>query len=87
VILDVGSLRQKDPYEEIERLLPYACTWQIKETVWYGAKQVPIDLPRIKAIIDKVGFRGFLPIEALGEGDPETIVAGFLSKVRTAMKA
>jgi sugar phosphate isomerase/epimerase len=87
VILDVGSLRQKDPYEEIERLLPYACTWQIKETVWYGAKPAPIDLPRIRAIIDKVGFRGFLPIEALGEGDPETIVAGFLSKVRSAMKA
>ena len=31
VILDVGSLRQGDPYEEIEKLLPYACTWQIKE--------------------------------------------------------
>jgi sugar phosphate isomerase/epimerase len=84
VILDVGSLRQGDPYEEIERLLPYASNWQIKEHVWYGTKKAEIDLPRIRRIIDKVGYRGFTPIEALGEGDPETIVTAFLQKVRAA---
>ena len=66
VILDVGSLRRHDVYEEIEKLVPYACTWQIKEEVWYGEKAVPVDLPKLKAIIEKVGYRGFLPIEALG---------------------
>jgi len=85
VILDVGSLRQGDPYEEIEKLLPYACTWQIKENVWYGEKSTPIDLAKVRAIIDKVGFRGFLPIEALGQGDPAFVVTNFLEKVRKAM--
>ena len=85
VILDVGSLRQGDPYAEIEKLLPYACTWQIKETVYYATKPAPIDLARVKAIIDKVGFRGFLPIEALGAGDPAVVVTGFLEKVRKEM--
>jgi len=85
VVLDVGSLRQGDPYEEIEKLLPYACTWQIKEHVWVAGKATPIDLGRISAIIDKVGFRGFLPIEALGPGDPNVVVAAFLEKVRKAM--
>ena len=84
VILDVGSLRQNDPYEEIEKLLPYAGNWQIKEHVWYGQKKTPIDLPRIKQIIDKTGYRGFTPIEALGEGDPAVIVTAFLEKVRKA---
>ena len=84
VILDVGSLRQGDPYAEIEKLLPYASNWQIKEHVWYGTKKVEIDLPRIRRIIDKVGYRGFTPIEALGEGDPATIVTAFLQKVRLA---
>ncbi len=84
VILDVGSLRQGDPYAEIEKLLPYASNWQIKEHVWYGTKKVEIDLPRIRRIIDKVGYRGFTPIEALGEGDPATIVTTFLQKVRLA---
>src|SRR5579883_1085324 len=69
VILDVGSLRQGDPYEEIARLIPYACTWQIKETVWYGEKETPIDLPRLRALIEKTGYRGFLPIESLAPGD------------------
>ena len=85
VVLDVGSFQQKDPYEQIEKLLPYACTWQIKENVWYGGKLTPIDLPRVKAIIEKVGYRGFLPIEALGQGDPYVVVATFLDKVRKVM--
>ena len=84
VILDVGSLRQGDPYAEIEKLLPYASNWQVKEHVWYGTKKVEIDLPRIRKIIDKVGYRGFTPIEALGEGDPRAIVTAFLGKVRQA---
>jgi sugar phosphate isomerase/epimerase len=87
VVLDVGSLRQGDPYDEIEKLLPYACTWQVKENVWYGDKPAPIDLQRVKSIIRKVGFRGFLPIEALGQGDPKTIVAAFLNKVRAVMES
>ena len=84
VILDVGSLRQGDPYAEIERLLPYASNWQIKEHVWYGTKKLEIDLPRVRAIIDRVGYRGFTPIEALGEGDPAEVVTAFLMKVRKA---
>lgn len=84
VILDVGSLRQGDPYDEIEKLLPYASNWQIKEHVWYGTKKVDIDLPRLRKIIDKVGFRGFTPVEALGPGDPEQVVTAFLTKVRQA---
>jgi len=85
VILDVGSLRQGDPYAEIEKLLPYACTWQIKEEVWFGNKATPIDLPRLHALIEKRGYRGFLPIEALGQGDQRAIVTAFLDKVRKAM--
>lgn len=84
VILDVGSVRQGDPYTEIEKLIPYACTWQIKEQVWRGDKAEDIDLPRVRKLIEKVGYRGFLPIEALGQGDQRAIVTGFLEKVRRA---
>jgi sugar phosphate isomerase/epimerase len=82
IVLDVGSLRQGDPYGEIEKLLPYAVTWQLKETVWYGDREVETDLGRIKAIIDKGGYRGFLPIETLGAGDPRVKVPRFLAQVR-----
>jgi sugar phosphate isomerase/epimerase len=66
VVLDVGSVRQGDPYAEIEKLLPYACTWQIKEQVYVNGKATPVDLAKVRAVIDKVGYRGFLPFEALG---------------------
>lgn len=85
VVLDVGSVRKGDPYLEIEKLLPYSCTWQIKENVYFDGKATPIDIPRIRQIIEKVGYRGFLPIEALGQGDQKAIVTAFLEKVRKGM--
>jgi len=82
-ILDIGSLRQGDPYAEIEKLEPYAVSWQLKENVGYGNKETPTDLRRVKAIIDKLGYRGYLPFEALGlTGDPREKVAAFLDQVR-----
>ncbi len=83
-VLDIGSLRQGDPYTEIEKLTPYALSWQIKEQVYYGTKEVPTDLRRIKDLIDKTGYRGVLPFEALGGGDPRVTVAGFLEQIRSA---
>ncbi|MEZ5365998.1 MAG: sugar phosphate isomerase/epimerase family protein [Bryobacterales bacterium] len=86
VLLDVGSLRTHDVYEEIERLTPFACTWQIKEEVWYGEEPKRIDLVRLKTIVDRTGYRGFLPVEALGRdadlASRKERVARFLSEVR-----
>ena len=83
-ILDIGSLRQGDPYAEIEKLVPYAVSWQIKEKVGRNNQEEPTDLARIKAIIDRSGYRGYVPFEALGAGDPKAIVAAFLEKIRVA---
>jgi len=43
---------------------------------------VPTDLRKVKAAIDKVGYRGFLPIETLGAGDPREKVTKFIAQVR-----
>jgi len=66
VVLDTGSLRTENVYNEIEKLLPYSATWQLKKDVWIEGEAVPVDLPRIKAVIDKVGYRGFVPFELTG---------------------
>jgi len=81
-ILDVGSLRQGDPYAEIEKVVPYAVSWQIKENVGRDSKEEPTDLRKIKAIIDRSGYRGYVPFEALGAGDPRVKIVGFLEKIR-----
>src|ERR1035438_6721080 len=83
-ILDIGSLRSGDPYVEIEKLLPYAVSWQIKEDVGRDGKEEATDLAKIKAIIDHSGYRGYVPFEALGGGDPQVKVVGFLEKIRRA---
>ncbi len=81
-ILDIGSLRQGDPYAEIEKLVPYAVSWQIKENVGRNGKEEPTDLRKIKAIIDRSGYRGYVPFEALGAGDPRAKIVDFLDKIR-----
>jgi sugar phosphate isomerase/epimerase len=83
-ILDIGSLRSGDPYAEIEKLLPYAVSWQIKEEVGRDGKSEPTDLSKIKAIIDRHGYLGYVPFEALGPGDARPRVAAFLSRIREA---
>jgi sugar phosphate isomerase/epimerase len=83
-ILDIGSLRSGDPYAEIEKLVPYAVSWQIKENVGRDGKEESTDLAKIKAIMDRSGYRGYVPFEALGTGDPRVKVAGFLDKIRKA---
>ncbi|MGA9627545.1 MAG: sugar phosphate isomerase/epimerase family protein [Bryobacteraceae bacterium] len=85
-ILDIGSLRSGDPYAEIEKLVPYAVSWQIKENVGREGKDEPTDLAKIKAIIDRSGYRGYVPFEALGAGDPRVRVASFLEKIRQAFR-
>jgi sugar phosphate isomerase/epimerase len=83
-ILDIGSLRSGDPYAEIEKLVPYAVSWQIKEEVGRNGKPEPTDLARIKAIIDAHSYRGYVPFEALGPGDARPRVTAFLAKIRAA---
>jgi sugar phosphate isomerase/epimerase len=83
-ILDIGSLRTGDPYAEIEKMVPYAVSWQIKENVGRDGKDEPTDLAKIKAIMDRAGYRGYVPFEALGGGDARVKVADFLGKIRKA---
>ncbi len=85
-ILDIGSLRQGDPYAEIEKMVPYAVSWQIKQEVGRNNKVEATDLTKIKAIIDRSGYRGYVPFEALGAGDPGPKIIDFLGKIRTAFQ-
>ena len=85
LMLDTGSVSGSDPYLEIEKLIPYAVSWQLKETVRVGDDVVPIDFPRLMALIHKSGYRGFLPLETLGEGDPKEKVQDLYRKVTKYM--
>ena len=80
--LDIGSYRQSDPYEEIEKALEYAVTWQLKENVWIDGMETPTDFVKLLEIIKKSGYRGYLPIETLGDGDPYKKIPVLLDRIK-----
>jgi sugar phosphate isomerase/epimerase len=86
LILDIGSYRTGDPYKEIAQSIPYAVNWQLKETVFVNGKEQKADLGRLMKIIKDSGYRGYLPLETLGEGDPNVKVPQFLKEIREAMQ-
>lgn len=86
LMLDIGSFRTADPYAEIARTIKYAVTWQIKEKVYVDGKPVDVDADKLIGLIRGAGFRGYLPLESLGEGDPKIKVAALLEKFRKAMR-
>ncbi len=85
LILDIGSFRA-DAYQEIEKAIPYAVSWQLKENLYVNGIEQKTDLNKLIAIIQKSSYRGYIPLETLGEGDPKVKVTLFLQEIRTAMK-
>ncbi|QJW90925.1 sugar phosphate isomerase/epimerase [Spirosoma taeanense] len=83
--LDIGSFKLGDPYAQIAQVAPYAATWQIKENLFVDGREVPTDLGRIVQIVRASGYRGYLPIETLGKGDPRQKVPVFYEKVKKAL--
>lgn len=67
--LDIGSFAFRDPYVEIERLVHYAVTWQIKELVWIDGKKTAVDYDKLMDIIHASDYNGYLPLETLN-ADP-----------------
>ena len=87
VDLDIGSFRVGDSYAQIARVAPQAATWQIKEKMFVDGQEVETDLGRIVQIVRESGYRGYLPIETLGKGDPRQKVPAFYEKVKKALRA
>lgn len=85
LILDTGSYGGEDPYEEIRKTVPFAVSWQVKELINRNGREEPIDLPKLMGIIKDSSYRGYLPIETLGPGDPFEKVPVFLAEVRKAL--
>ena len=82
--VDIGSLRMEDPYAEIAKLAPYAYTWQLKERLYRRNEEEKTDTAAVVRIIREAGYRGYVPIETLGPGDPREKVRRFLDEVRAA---
>lgn len=67
VIVDTGYFITDDPYVDIEKVMPYAVNYQVKESPFGVLSRIRIDMPRLLKIVNNSGYRGYLPIETLGD--------------------
>lgn len=67
VIVDTGYFLADDPYIDIEKVMPYAVNFQVKESPFGVLSRTRIDMPRLLRIVNNSGYRGYLPIETLGD--------------------
>ena len=97
LIVDTGKFITEDPYRDIAETIPYAVNFQIKESPINPRSPVKTDLKRLMKIINKSGYRGYLPIETLEiKGNPRPVpdipynpyevVPAFFEKVRSSLE-
>jgi sugar phosphate isomerase/epimerase len=67
VIVDTGYFITEDPYIDIEKIMPYAVNFQVKESPFGVLSRIRIDMPRLMRIVYNSGYKGYLPIETLGD--------------------
>jgi sugar phosphate isomerase/epimerase len=84
LILDIGSLHAENPYNEIEKLAPYANYWFVKEHVFPNGTKTPVDMNKIARIIKDQGYQGYVSFESLSEGDPKQLIASMFNSFKTA---
>ena len=71
LIMDTGGYRSGDPYQQIAESIRYAVNWQIKEKIFVNDLEEDTDLQKLVEVIKASNYRGYLPIETLGAGDPK----------------
>lgn len=86
LILDTSSYRVHDPYEEIERSVKHAVNWQVKEKIFVNGQEQDTDLNKLVKIIKASGYKGYLPIETLGQGEPKEKIPVLLAKLQQALR-
>ncbi len=90
-IVDTGYYITPDPYVDMEKAAPYAVNWQIKQSAFGAASDVPLDMIRLLKIIRKSGYRGYIPLETLSTAgkdyDPFKVVPQYMDMIRKAIAA
>jgi sugar phosphate isomerase/epimerase len=85
LMLDIGSYHSPDPYADIAVTSKYAITWQMKEKVFVNDSQVETDYEKVISIVKQCGYRGYLPLETLGDGDPFSKVESLYKKIYSVL--
>lgn len=89
LIVDTGSFKTEDPYEDIAAVIPYTINWQVKESPDGLGGERRTDFVRLIRIIKEGGYEGYLPVETLwvrgNAYDPFARVRGMIEDLEVAI--
>ncbi len=74
-----------DPYEQMERIAPYAFTAQVKATVKTSDGPQPTDYGKVIALLRKHHYRGYIVLEYEEEESPSEAIPRHLDDLRRAL--
>jgi sugar phosphate isomerase/epimerase len=72
LLMDTGNFSTKDPYQEMERVAPYAVTVQCKTELSVGGKREAMDYDRVVSILRAAKYSGYVALEYEAKEDPKT---------------
>lgn len=86
VNLDTGNFYEtEDPYQDMEKLAPYAVNVQFKVRInWPGKGRIPTDVDRVFKILKNAGYQGYIALE-YEEQDPWNQIPRWLQILREAI--
>ncbi|MES2795587.1 MAG: sugar phosphate isomerase/epimerase family protein [Bacteroidota bacterium] len=82
LIMDTGGFRGGETYNDTEETIKYAVNWQIKEKIFVDNVEMDTDIKRLIQIIKNSCYKGYIPIETLGAGDPHPKIQKLMSEIR-----
>lgn len=83
--LDTGNF-SSDPYNQIEKCMPYAVNVHFKSEVQLDGKSQAADWDRILGMFAKAGYRGHIALEYEAPEDPATAVPRLIRKLRPLLE-
>lgn len=83
VNLDTGNFHTKNPYADLERIVPYAVVTQIKTEIQReGMKAEEADLKRLIQMLRTANYRGYVALEYEAAEDPKTAIPRYARLLR-----
>jgi sugar phosphate isomerase/epimerase len=82
LIMDTGGYRNGNTYDDIAETIKYAVNWQIKEKIFVKGIEMDTDIEKLMSVIKKSCYKGYIPIETLGDGDVGEKVKALMSQIR-----
>jgi sugar phosphate isomerase/epimerase len=82
LVNDTGGFRTGNPYADTAETIQYTVNWQIKEKIFVNNIETDTDIEKLMAVIKKSCYKGYIPIETLGNGDPHEKIKALMGKIR-----